>query len=313
MKQLHVVIDVEAVIDSMTFLVHPLQREAMLLMIKDSLRVYSSIQLILWELLCSFQKLTLEQSKWISKTYGQYFHLNERYQAWFAQNVKLGVVHHRYAPKFDTLPESLADKLKKYINDQEGLKKKKKKKKKKKRKNEQEQQEEEEDEDENELNHHKADKASNKSQKNNIKKKEETEQKDMTQDLLGFGDLFVSPTNNDDNFLSSLNVSAPEAVTNDQFAWSDIYNNNDNKANINKTNGNNANGTNNLDDFWSTVPSNNDNVTNNDFGSFVSKMDGNELNGNNCSAISGGTARVLKKKKNVTKDYDPFMDLLSFN
>merc|ERR1712177_20012 len=113
MKQLHCVIEVESHLDGATFIVHPLNKEAMLLLIKDSLRVYSSIQLILWELLCSFQKLNLDQAKWVSKTYQQYFDLNTRYQSWFAKVVKLGIVNHQYAPKFDTLPESLADKLKK--------------------------------------------------------------------------------------------------------------------------------------------------------------------------------------------------------
>lgn len=109
MKQLHCVVEVEAKLDidirspSGLCMVHPLEQEAMLLMIKDSLRVYSAIQLILWELLCSFQKLNLEQAQWVSKTYRSYFDLNKRYQEWFGRVVKLGIVNPEYAPKFNTV------------------------------------------------------------------------------------------------------------------------------------------------------------------------------------------------------------------
>ena len=103
MKQLHTILEVEPQLNGATFMVHSLIKESMLLLIKDSLRIYSSIQLILWELLCSFQKLNLDQAKWVSKTYQQYFDLNERYQKWFAKVVRLGIVNHQYAPKFNTV------------------------------------------------------------------------------------------------------------------------------------------------------------------------------------------------------------------
>lgn len=103
MEQLHTLIEAECTLDSNSFTVHPLDNNAMLLLIKDSLRIYSSIQLILWELLCSFQKLTLEQATWISKTYDQYFILNGQYKKWFDKVVKFGIVEHAYAPKFDTV------------------------------------------------------------------------------------------------------------------------------------------------------------------------------------------------------------------
>lgn len=107
MKQLHTILEVEPQLNGATFMVHTLIKESMLLLIKDSLRIYSSIQLILWELLCSFQKLNLDQAKWVSKTYRQYFDLNERYQKWFAKVVRLGIVNHQYAPKFNTVKYSL--------------------------------------------------------------------------------------------------------------------------------------------------------------------------------------------------------------
>ena len=103
MKQLHCIIEVEPQLNGATFVVHKLVQESMLLLIKDSLRIYSSIQLILWELLCSFQKLNLDQAKWISKTYNQYFDLNQRYQQWFGKVVRLGIVNHQYQPKFNTV------------------------------------------------------------------------------------------------------------------------------------------------------------------------------------------------------------------
>eukprot|EP00483_Globobulimina_turgida_P006782 UN06794 len=76
MKQLSCLIEVDPQIDGSTFMVHALTKEAMLLLIKDSLRIYSSIQLILWQLLCAFSKLDIQQAKWTSNTYQQYFALN---------------------------------------------------------------------------------------------------------------------------------------------------------------------------------------------------------------------------------------------
>ena len=86
-----------------------------------------------------------------------------------------------------------------------------------------------------------------------------------------------------------------------------------------------------MDDFWSSVPANNNdnanfmdnsftgngnmddsNANNNDFGTFVTNFDQNTTNKNRNSAMNGGQARVLKKKP-ANPDNDPFMDLLSFN
>eukprot|EP01084_Bolivina_argentea_P084080 152162_1 len=111
MKQLHYIIEIKP-----QFNIHSLIKQTILLLIKDSLKIYSSIQLILWQLICSLQKLTIKQAIWISNTYNQYFQLNQKYKLWFTNIVKLGIINHQYTPKFNTLPKSLADKLKKYIN-----------------------------------------------------------------------------------------------------------------------------------------------------------------------------------------------------
>ena len=106
MKQLHCVVEVEAKLDRIEYAlcsVHPLEVEAVLLLIKDSLRVYSAIQLILWELLCSFQKLNLKQAQWVLKTYRSYFELNQRYKDWFSKMIRYGIINAEFAPKFDTV------------------------------------------------------------------------------------------------------------------------------------------------------------------------------------------------------------------
>eukprot|EP01083_Nonionella_stella_P188279 693648_1 len=134
MKQLDCVLEVIPQLDSTSFIIHPLEKQAMLLLIKDSLKIYSSVQLILWQLIQSFQELNTKQAKWVSATYQSYFDLNTRYKQWFLVVVKLGIVNHQFAPKFDTLPETLAHKLKQYISDQEDNPSVKRKKSKKKRK-----------------------------------------------------------------------------------------------------------------------------------------------------------------------------------
>jgi len=99
--------------------VHEIQLEAMLLLIKDSLRLYPGIQLCLWQLLCSFQKLNLEQARWGSRAYDKYFQLNKQFREWMERNVKYSIIDYKFVPDFDTLPESLAQKLKYFINEKE--------------------------------------------------------------------------------------------------------------------------------------------------------------------------------------------------
>eukprot|EP00484_Ammonia_sp_Unknown_P021170 CAMPEP_0197036538 /NCGR_PEP_ID=MMETSP1384-20130603/14017_1 /TAXON_ID=29189 /ORGANISM="Ammonia sp." /LENGTH=565 /DNA_ID=CAMNT_0042466727 /DNA_START=17 /DNA_END=1714 /DNA_ORIENTATION=+ len=381
MKQLHSVIEVQPQINGATFTVHALVREAMLLLIKDSLRIYSSIQLILWELLCSFQKLNLEQAKWISKTYHQYFELNTRYQEWFDQVVRLGIVNHEYAPKFNTLPESLGDKLSKYISDQEKLKTKNKKKKKKKKKgnkkkrksydeeddDEEDEPEEEENDtaeqavignledilDENELDDFAQSAKQYRQQKQasaNVPQQNATTMQ-KEEDLLGFSDIFSSTTGspiteeykqNSANFVQSLNLKTPLAVNKDQFEWSNWGTlGDDDHLQVQQTHNVPHNHHNNeMDDFWSSVPAANDNANNGNnnnnrnpnmngnanananangntnFAMFATDLGGNNMQYNNnanstSTAMSGGQARVLKKKQNPNAD--PFLDLLNLN
>ena len=218
------------------------------------------------------------------------------------------------------LPESLKSKLETYILEQTKSKKKSKKKKKKRRK---ESSEEEEDEHqvgnlEDVLNQNELEdfsesvkkyktekeasrkwdkpKANEKSSKygnqSNALMKEEAKE----DDLLGFSD-FSNPNhqkgNNEVNFLDSLNITTPRTVTDDIFAWSNEWSN-DEQIKQPKSES--------LDDFWSNVPAN---EANNGF---------NPANANNHQTnLNGGKARVLKKHAATTNNKDPFMDLLSFD
>ena len=83
--------------------VHDITHDAMLLLIKDGLRLYPACQLCLWQLLCDFQKLNLAQAKWTSKTYDKYFELNKRLKEWFNQCIKHGIIKYSYAPRFDSV------------------------------------------------------------------------------------------------------------------------------------------------------------------------------------------------------------------
>jgi len=102
-----------------SFVVQEIQLDAVLLLIKDSLRLYPAIQLCLWQLLCSFQKLNLEQARWISRSYDKYFQLNKQYREWMEKCVKYSIIDYKFVPDFSTLPESLAQKLKFFINEKE--------------------------------------------------------------------------------------------------------------------------------------------------------------------------------------------------
>jgi len=142
MKQMNTLVECHAIMAGNEFAVNEIVRFAVLLLIKDSLRLYAAIQLCLWQMICSFQKLTLEQAKWTSRTCDRYFTLNKSYQEWFQRCVRLDIIEESFAPKFDVLSESLVEKLNDYISENDGsggknskAKKKRKKVRKKNHKN----------------------------------------------------------------------------------------------------------------------------------------------------------------------------------
>jgi len=115
MKQMNALVECHGIIAGNDFVIHDIVRHAVLLLIKDSLRLYPSIQLCLWQMICSFQKLTLEQVKWTSRTWNRYLKLNKAYEEWFRRCVRLDIIEESFAPKFDVLSESLIVKLNEYI------------------------------------------------------------------------------------------------------------------------------------------------------------------------------------------------------
>jgi len=119
MKQMNALVECHGIIAGNEFVIHDIVRYAVLQLIKDSLRLYPSIQLCLWQMICSFQKLTLEQVKWTSRTWDRYLTLNKAYEEWFQRCVRMDIIEESYAPKFDVLSESLIVKLNDYITTHE--------------------------------------------------------------------------------------------------------------------------------------------------------------------------------------------------
>ncbi|ETO09313.1 hypothetical protein RFI_28071 [Reticulomyxa filosa] len=153
MKQMNALVECHGIMAGNEFVIHDIVKHAVLLLVKDSLRLYPSIQLCLWQMIClvcliifsSFSsamidhfeikyamslyflcmfvfvyKLTLQQVKWTTRTCRRYFALNKSYQEWFQRCVRLDIIEESFAPKFDVLSESLVDKLKSYVKEKGG-------------------------------------------------------------------------------------------------------------------------------------------------------------------------------------------------
>lgn len=102
--------------------VHPLACWGLLLLFKDSWKIWAGIQMVMMKLLESFQHMSIDQAKWTLKMTETFQEMNEKFSTWegsvsrevipFEQNTK-------YKTKLSPLPVSLVESLKSYIAERE--------------------------------------------------------------------------------------------------------------------------------------------------------------------------------------------------
>ena len=302
MKQLEIMSDIVPTLNKETLSVDLIIAEAMLFLIKDSLKLYPSIQLCLWELLSNFQQLSLKQAKLVSKIFDEYFRLNELYKTWFDQCVRFQIIHYKYSPKFDTLSKNLFKKLKGYIKDLEAK------------------------EDEVEVGNledvldKKTIKKFDKSAKQFKKKKQNKQKSKKNGSSKKTNNNNNNNNNNINNTANDLLVFDNQDGFNNDEAFEDSSNWFSNQANTSNNNGNNTNNNNDniFDDFGNFDNFNNDNTTmnnnnnnnNNNNGNFKITVNNNDNKENNDDLWFLGNQTNGTNNNNNNQNNNNSVDLL---